>query len=66
MSVSNVPRDKHQQYAGEWTPTHYQLLNILEDIAGPVEDDDQRTLSVFMADILDLLDPNQATHTNYK
>lgn len=53
----NRKRDKFGQYdkpLDEWTDDEWTLLAILEEVASPDENPD-KTLTAYMADILDLL-----------
>lgn len=54
-----VDRDTFDQYAKpmeEWTGVEWKLLEILEEAASPGENGD-KTLTAYMADILDILEP---------
>lgn len=52
-----VERDKFGQYAkpiSEFTEREWQLFTILEEI--PTDDNEDKTIAAYMADILDLFD----------
>lgn len=54
-----VKRDTFDQYVkpmSEWSETEWKLLEILEEVASPGENED-KTLTAYMADILDILEP---------
>ena len=48
-----IQRDKYEQFAGEWTDREYRLLAILEEVCSSDEDNEDRTLSAYMADIME-------------
>lgn len=53
-----VARDQFDQYAkpmAEWSEVEWKLFSILEEI--PTDDNEDKTITAYMADILDILEP---------
>ena len=48
-----IPRDELGQYAGEWGDREYELILILENVV--TDDDPDRTLAAYLADILEAI-----------